>query len=71
MKKETSKLLFILAGLLLPVILTFPVPLIKILLADQYRSTGYVEFCIFYGISEEKISSQSFPIYLWQSVILY
>lgn len=41
MKKETSKLLFLLAGLLLPVILTFLFPLIKILLADQYHYTGY------------------------------
>lgn len=44
MKKETSKLLFLLAGLLLPAILTFLFPLIKILLADQYRSTGYMDW---------------------------
>lgn len=43
MNKETSKILFLLAGLLLPVILTFLFPLIKILLADQYHYTGYMD----------------------------
>lgn len=41
MKKEASKLL--LEGFFLPTLLSFLFPLAKILLADQYKYTGYVD----------------------------
>lgn len=43
MNKKTNKVLTLINGFFLPVILTFLLPLLKILLIDQQHFTGYMD----------------------------